>query len=116
MIKNHDLLLILLEKIKDIQKFEATNIHSSREEFACNDLYIKLGLGIVEELVNITNKIDANIVLSNNYLTMEIPLLTRYRQSLFNPDNSVNAYKLYDFLTLELKGLEEEVRRLIVKS
>lgn len=115
MIKNHDLLLILLEKIKDIKKFEATNIHSSREEFACNDLYIKLGLGIVEELVNITNKIDANIVLSNKYLTMEIPLLTRYRQSLFNPDNSVNAYKLYDFLTHEIDCLYQEITELVNK-
>lgn len=115
MIKNHDLLLILLEKIYDIKKFEATNMHSSREEFACNDLYIKLGLGIVEELVNITNKIDASIILSSQYLTSEIPLLNRYRQSLFNPDNSVNAYKLYDFLTHEVNLLEKGIKELVNK-
>lgn len=113
MIKNHDLLLIILEKITDIKKFEATNMSSSREEFACNDLYIKLGLGIVEELVNITNKIDANIILSSSYLTSEIPLLNRYRQSLFNPDNSVNAYKLYDFLTYEVDCLQEGIKELV---
>jgi hypothetical protein len=115
MIKNHDLLLIVLEKIKDIKTFEATNMNSSREEFACNDLYIKLGLGIVEELVNITNKIDANIILSNKYLTTEIPLLTRYRQALFNPDNSVNAYKLYDFLTYEMDCLYNGITELVNK-
>ena len=115
MIKNHDLLLILLEKIRDIKQFEATNMNSSREEFACNDLYIKLGLGIVEELVNITNKIDASIILSSPYLTSEIPLLNRYRQSLFNPDNSVNSYKLYDFLTHEVNLLEKGIKELVNK-
>ena len=53
MIKNFDLILTILEKIKDIKLFQAANIDSSKEEFACNDLYIKLGLGIVEELINI---------------------------------------------------------------
>ena len=115
MIKNHDLLLILLEKISDIKKFEATNMNSSREEFSCNDLYIKLGLGIVEELVNITNKIDARIILSSQFLTQEIPLLNRYRQSLFNPDNSINAYKLYDFLTNEVNLLETGIKELVNK-
>lgn len=115
MIKNHDLLLILLEKIKEIKQFESINMNSSREEFACNDLYIKLGLGIIEELVNITNKIDANIILSSPYLTSEIPLLNRYRQSLFNPDNSVNAYKLYDFLTFEVDNLAKGITELVNK-
>lgn len=115
MIKNHDLLLIILEKIEDIKKFESSNMSSSREEFACNDLYIKLGLGIVEELVNITNKIDANAILSSQYLTSEIPLLNRYRQSLFNPDNSVNAYKLYDFLTQEIDSLQQGITELVNK-
>ena len=115
MIRNHDILLIILEKISEIKSFESTNISPFREEFACNDLYIKLGLGIVEELVNITNKIDANIVLTNPYLTKEIPLLNRYRQSLFNPDNSVNAYKLYDFLTFEVNSLEKGIKELVNK-
>lgn len=115
MIRNHDLLLIILEKISEIKSFEATNMSASREEFACNDLYIKLGLGIVEELVNITNKVDANIVLGSAYLTKEIPLLNRYRQSLFNPDNTVNAYKLYDFLTYEVNSLEEGIKELVNK-
>lgn len=113
MIKNYDLLLILLEKIADIKTFKATNMHSSREEFACNDLYIKLGLGIIEELVNITNKVDASVILSSTYLTKEIPLLNRYRQNLFNPDNSVNAYKLYDFLTYEVDALERGIKELV---
>ena len=115
MINNYDLLLILLEKIKDIKIFKATNMNTSKEEFACNDLYIKLGLGIVEELINITNKIDANIILSSTYLTKEIPLLNRYRQNLFNPDNSVNAYKLFDFLTYEVNTFEQEIKELINK-
>ena len=115
MIKNHDLLLIILEKIEETKQFEATNMSSSREEFACNDLYIKLGLGIVEELVNITNKIDANVILSSPYLTAEIPLLNRYRQYLFNPDNSVNAYKLYDFLTQEIDSLQKGITELVNK-
>lgn len=115
MIKNYDLLLIVLEKIHEINKFRENNMHSSREEFACNDLYIKLGLGIIEELVNITNKIDANIILSSSYLTNEIPLLNRYRQSLFNPDNTVNAYKLYDFLTYEVDSLENGIKELVNK-
>ena len=115
MIKNHDLLLILLEKIKDIKTFKATNINSSREEFACNDLYIKLGLGIIEELINITNKIDASVILSSKYLTKEIPMLNRYKQNIFNPDNSVNAYKLYDFLTHEVETLEQGVKELVSK-
>lgn len=115
MIKNHDLLLIILEKISEIKTFEATNISPFREEFACNDLYIKLGLGIVEELVNITNKIDANVILTSPYLTKEIPLLNRYRQSLFNPDNSVNAYKLYDFLTYEVNSIEKGIKELVNK-
>ena len=113
MINNYDLLSILLQKIEDIKTFQATNMNSSKEEFACNDLYIKLGLGIVEELVNITNKVDANIILSSQYLTNEIPLLNRYRQNLFNPDNSVNAYKLYDFLTFEVDLLQEGVKELM---
>lgn len=113
MIKNYDLLMVVLAKINDINKFNETYIHSSREEFACNDLFIKLGIGIIEELVNITNKIDANIILSSKYLTNEIPLLNRYRQSLFNPDNTVNAYKLYDFLTHEVHALEEGIKQLV---
>ena len=115
MIKDHDLLLIILEKIAKIKSFEASNISPYREEFACNDLYIKLGLGIVEELVNVTNKIDANIILTSPYLTKEVPLLNRYRQSLFNPDNSVNAYKLYDFLTFEVDELERGIIELVNK-
>lgn len=115
MIKNYDLILLILEKIKDIKLFKATNINSSKEEFACNDLYIKLGLGIVEELINMTNKIEANIILSSSYLTKEIPLLNRYRENLFNPDNTVNAYKLYDFLTYEVDTLEKELRELVNK-
>lgn len=115
MINNYDILMIVLEKISDIKSFKNTNIHSSREEFACNDLHIKLGLGIVEELVNITNKVDANVVLSSSYLTKEIPLLNRYRQTLFNPDNTINAYKLYDFLTYEVEALENGIKELVDK-
>ena len=115
MINDYDLLLIILEKIKEIKKFKDTNMNSSREEFSCNDLYIKLGLGIVEELVNITNKVDALVILNSTYLTKEIPLLNRYRQNLFNPDNSVNAYKLYDFLTYEVINLENGIKELISK-
>lgn len=115
MIKNFDLILTILEKIKEIKLFQAANIDSSKEEFACNDLYIKLGLGIVEELINMTNKIEASIILSSSYLTKEIPLLNRYRENLFNPDNSVNAYKLYDFLTYEVNTLEKELRELVSK-
>ena len=113
MINNYDILLIILEKIKEIKKFEATNINSSKEEFACNDMHIKLGLGIVEELVNITNKVDATIILASPYLTKEIPLLNRYRQNLFNPDNTINAYKLYDFLTYEVNALAEGIKELV---
>jgi hypothetical protein len=113
MVNNYDLLLIILEKIADIKTFKATNMNSSREEFSCNDLYIKLGLGIVEELVNITNKIDASIILTSDYLTKEIPLLNRYHKNLFNPDNSVNAYKLYDFLTFEVDMLEKGIKELV---
>jgi hypothetical protein len=115
MINNYDLLLVLLEKIKEIKLFCANNIRSTREEFSCNDLYIKLGLGIVEELVNITNKINADVILSSAYLTKQIPLLNRYRQHLFNPDNSVNAYKLYDFFTYEVNNLEKGIIELINK-
>ena len=115
MIHNYDILMTILEKISQIKKFKENNIHSSKEEFSCNDLYIKLGLGIIEELVSITNKIDANIILSSSYLTKEIPLLSRYRQYLFNPDNSVNAYKLYDFLTLEVDSLEKGIKELVGK-
>ena len=115
MIDDYDLLLIILEKISEIKNFRSMYINSSREEFSCNDLHIKLGLGIIEELVNITNKIDANIILSSNYLTKEIPLLNRYKQNLFNPDNSINAYKLYDFLTFELNTLEKELKTIVNK-
>lgn len=113
MINNYDLLMVILEKINDINTFKDQYIKASREEFACNDMHIKLGLGIVEELVNITNKVDANIILASEYLTNEIPLLNRYHQNLFNPDNSVNAYKLYDFLTHEVINLENGIKDLV---
>ena len=62
-----------------------------------------------------TNKIEPSIILTSPYLTKEIPLLNRYRENLFNPDNSVNAYKLYDFLTYELDTIEKEIRELVSK-
>ena len=44
MINNYDLLLVLLEKIHEINTYRTTHLVYSREEFACNDLYIKFKL------------------------------------------------------------------------
>ncbi len=114
--QDFNLLVAALNNLEHLKTLASSPVLSSKEEFACNDTYIKMGVGALVELVNITNKISATTVLVSPYLTKELPMLNRYKECIFNPDNSVNAYKLYDFLTLELKGLEEEVRRLIVKS
>ncbi|MBR3891562.1 MAG: hypothetical protein IKJ30_05795 [Bacilli bacterium] len=114
---NNDLKLLIdtLEKIQKIKALQGSNIISNREEFSCNDSYIKAGLGALIELVNTTNKINATTVLISPYLTKELPMLNRYKECIFNPDNSINAYKLFDFLTLEITTLEEEIKKLITK-
>lgn len=112
---NEDLKLLttILSKIKEIKNI--CLMFSSREEFSCNDSYIMMGVGILTELTSISEKISALTVLSSNYLTKELPLLNRYKECIFNKDNSINAYKLYDFLTLELLDLEREITELIIK-
>lgn len=114
---NNDLKLLIdtLEKIEEIKSLNENNIFSNREEFACNDSHIKMGLGALIQLVNTTNKISATTVLISPYLTKELPMLNRYKECIFNIDNSINAYKLYDFLTLEILEIEKEIRKLITK-
>lgn len=111
--EDYKLLVSILEKIKDIK--EITKNISSREEFACNDNNIKLGLGFLIDLTNITSNITPLTILASTYLTKELPILTRYKECIFNKDNSINAYKLYDFLTLELDSINNEIRLLLSK-
>jgi hypothetical protein len=111
-------LLLLVEtdkKLSQIEEITSSYMFSSREEFACNDSYIKMGVGILMDLVNITNKISATIILSSPYLTKEIPILNRYKECIFNEDNTINSYKLFDFLTLEIRGLKKEIETLLIK-
>ena len=107
---DYDLLLMILDNIKDIKEL---NKFSSREEFSSNDQAIKLGIGLVTTLLNLTEKLDPVVILTNKYLAKEIPLLNRYKEHLFNRDNSINAYKLYDFLTYEVVDLEKETTNLL---
>ena len=113
--KDLQLLVSTLEKIEYIKSLTDTHILSSKEEFACNDSYIMMGVGILTDLVNITNKINATTVLASPYLTKELPMINRYKECIFNKDNSINAYKLFDFLTLEVLSLEKEIRSFITK-
>ena len=111
-------LLLLVEtdkKLAQIEEITSSYMFSSREEFACNDSYIKMGVGILMDLVNITNKISATTILSSNYLTRETPMLNRYKECIFNEDNTINSYKLFDFLTLEIKELKKEIKDLLIK-
>lgn len=111
--EDYKLLVTILEKIKEVKEIEKTI--TSREEFSCNDSHIKLGVGFLFELTNITSKISAMTIIASPYLTKELPLLNRYKECIFNQDNSINAYKLYDFLTLELTSFEDELKLLLTK-
>jgi hypothetical protein len=111
--EDYKLLVTILNKIGEIK--EIGNTFSSREEFACNDNNIHLGVGFINELTNITSKISAITILASTYLTKELPLLNRYKECIFNKDNSINAYKLYDFLTLELDTIQKELKDLLTK-
>ena len=111
--EDYKLLLALLEKIEEMKEIEKS--FASREEFACNDSKILLGVGFISELESIINKISAMTVLASPYLTKELPLIKRYRECIFNQDNSINAYKLYDFLTSEILEIETGLKELAIK-
>lgn len=111
--EDYKLLVTMLEKIKEMEVIEKT--FSSREEFACNDSQIYLGVGFISELESIVDKISPLTILASPYLTKELPLIKRYKECIFNKDNSINAYKLYDFLTFELLEIEKELKDLLAK-
>jgi len=111
--EDYKLLVTLLDMIKEMEAIEES--FSSREEFACNDSRIHLGVGFINELESIINKISPMTILASPYLTKELPLIKRYKECIFNKDNSINAYKLYDFLTSELLEIENGVKELLTK-
>ena len=79
--EDYKLLVTILDKINELKIIEKAI--SSSEEFSCNDGHIKLGVGFLIELNELTNKISALTVLASPYLTKELPLLNRYKECIF---------------------------------
>ena len=88
----------------------------SKDEFSLNDEYITLGLGIVNEIKEITVNLDSEIYMLNKTLYNLLTPISNYSHNLFNEFKLVNTYKLYDSLKVDIPNLRTFLNEIIEKN
>lgn len=81
--------------------------------FANNEEMINVSIGLVKEVANILNCLDDEVYILNKKLYDLAFSIKKYAFNLFNSYKFVNAYKLYDCLTIdiyELKNLLNSIK------
>lgn len=114
--KNLNNLFILLEKevIQSYEKFKSLKI-KDENDFVSNQNNIAFSVAIVNKLSKIICDVDKDTL---NFVSelgdILIPLI-KYEKNLISKYGTVNTYKLYDFMTLDLKKLKKILNSILKK-
>lgn len=92
-----------LNKCDDIIKLISSHTKNS---FACNEEIINVGIGLVSEVSNYLSFLDDEVYMLSNKLHELSDPIRKYANNLFNSYKFVNAYKLYDCITIDINNLK----------
>ena len=84
-----------------------------KENFAKNEEYIHIAIGLIKEISNITSNIEDEIFIMNKKLYDTIYPIVQYSNNLFNKYMLTNSYKLYDCLEIDLTNLRKLLNEIL---
>ena len=87
-------------------------IYQGKEKFANNEDNINIAIGLLNELSIIIEDMDEYAYILNPNLHNLIFPIKDYCNNLFTTYKIVNAYKLYDFLNVDLQKLNNFLKNL----
>lgn len=99
-------LITLKNTLRNNHKLIKILLSTSKEEFVTNQDNINITIGMISELKEIIYSLNENIYILNPELYNIITPIKKYGENLFTNYKIVNAYKLYDFLKLDLQKLK----------
>jgi len=105
-------LIILKDTLNNNETLIKKIVSISKETFAQNDELITICIGLVTELREIVSTCDKNIYILNKKLYELITPIMEYGNNLFTHYKIVNAYKLYDFINIDLQELKNFLNNL----
>ena len=100
-------LLILKDTLNNNENLINNMSSLSKDDFAQNDELITVCIGVVTELREIIAACDKDIYILNKKLYDLICPVMEYGSNLFTPYKIVNAYKLHDFIKIDLQNLKK---------
>lgn len=99
-------IITLKETINKNDKIIKNILMKSKDEFASNESLINISLGVISELKEIISSIDPNAYILNPTLYEIMSPITNFFSNLFNSYIIPNAFKIYDFLKIDLQQLK----------
>ena len=112
----YSLLMYLTNSLNNSYSIISEITSCSKEEFSLNDEYITLGLGIINEIKEITVNLDSEIYMLNKTLYTLLNPISNFAHNLFNELKLVNTYKLYDSLKVDVINLRTFLNEIIEKN
>ena len=103
---SYEALMTLKETMNNSFNLVQDILNENRDDFAQNESHINIGIGILGEIRNIFSAIDTDLYILNKELYELITPIQKYSDNLFNNYKIVNAYKLYDFLSIDYQNLK----------
>ena len=108
----YQLLVLLQDKLNGADSILTTLTSISKSEFAKDENRIMIGIGILNEIKEITYSLDEEVfVLNNNLYNLLMPI-AKYADNMFNQYKFVNAYKLYDVIKLNVPVLKQFLNKI----
>lgn len=77
-----------------------------KNNFVSNDNLVNIAIGIIDEAKKITDHLPSDFYVLNPTLCNHIVSIRKYHSSLLDNNLLVNAYKLYDFIKIDLNNLK----------
>ena len=103
----YKLLTLLTDTLNKSTPLVEDILKVGKEVFSDNEEYISIGIGILNEIKNIFDAVDEEFFVLNKKIYDSLLPLVNYSRKLFNNYGFVNAYKLYDVLSIDLENLKK---------
>ena len=105
---NYQSLLTLKKTIIQNNSVIENILSLSKEKFSSREDLITIAIGLIGEIREITVTLDNNdAILLSSKLNELINYIKEYGANLFTHYKIVNAYKLYDFIKIDLQKLKD---------
>jgi len=108
----YKILTTLTKTLNESNSLIAEFLKEGKDNFSNNEIHINIAIGLISEVKEIVEDLDEDIFMLNRNLHDILAPIINYSKNLFNDYKIVNAYKLYDALTIDIQKLKEYLNKI----